>query len=52
MFWGVEFVQDKATKRPFEASKNLTAKIVKAGLEVRCVKLRSVRHVHCVAVHT
>jgi hypothetical protein len=25
---------------------------VKAGLEVRCVKLRSVRHVHCVVVHT
>ena len=35
MFWGVELVEDKATKKPFDASHNLTAKIVKAGLEVR-----------------
>jgi hypothetical protein len=42
MFWGVELVEDKATKKPFDASHNLTAKIVKAGLEVRspCSALR------------
>ncbi len=39
MFWGVEFVEDKATKRPFDVRKNLTSRVVKAGLEVSCVKL-------------
>lgn len=39
MFWGVEFVEDKATKRAFDVRKNLTSRVVKAGLEVSCVKL-------------
>ena len=50
MFWGVELVEDKATKKPFDASHNLTAKIVKAGLEVRSPCSALCRAALCCAV--
>jgi hypothetical protein len=50
MFWGVELVEDKATKKPFGASHNLTAKIVKAGLEVRSPCSALCRAALCCAV--
>lgn len=34
MFYGVEFVQDKDTKEPFDAAVGLTAKVVKAGMDL------------------
>lgn len=35
LFWGIEFVQDRATKTPFEASREVAVRINELGLTER-----------------
>jgi adenosylmethionine-8-amino-7-oxononanoate aminotransferase len=33
MFWGIEFVRDRATAEPFERSSRVTLKVIEAALK-------------------